>query len=201
MSDDPRTWVTTTHAWGSPVDLDHLRDVRERSDELTGGGLRHLVLEVLAYAAEEAEALGRTGTCTVTFRADGWVMVSDDGRGTEARRDTEGEVVLKPVMATKDVRFYDVDGAPLLTDGRPRRGISVVSALSRRLVHTSHRAEGAWTQRYEYGVPSTGVEPIEPTGRTGTTVAFQPDTSLVDDLAVARADVAGLDWLDLTVVR
>jgi DNA gyrase/topoisomerase IV subunit B len=39
---------------------------------------------------------------------------------------------------------------------RPRRGISVVAALSEWLVHTNRRRDDAWTQRYEHGIPSAG---------------------------------------------
>src|SRR5690606_22846334 len=111
MSGGPSSWAATTHAWAASVDHVHLRDVRERAAGLSGGSLRHLVLEVLAYAAEEAEALGRRGSCTVTLHPDGSVAVSDDGRGTDTRRDDEGNVVRKPVMATKDLRFFDADDA------------------------------------------------------------------------------------------
>lgn len=69
-------------------------------------------------------------------------------------------LVKKPVMATKDLRFFDHPGAQLLPDGQPRRGMSVVAALSEWLVHTNRRAGGAWTQRYEHGVPATGLNPI-----------------------------------------
>lgn len=45
------------------------------------GGVRHLVLEVIAYAADEAE-YGNGGRCAVTLHPGGAVSVSDDGRGT-----------------------------------------------------------------------------------------------------------------------
>ena len=56
--------------------------------------------------------------------------VADNGRGTDTRYDERGEPVRKPVMATKDLRFFDTAGAELLPDGHPRRGMSVVAALS-----------------------------------------------------------------------
>jgi len=199
MTSDPSTWVTTTHAWAATVDHEHLQDVRARSAELTGASLHHLVLEVLAYAADEAQALGRRGSCTVTLHADGSVAVSDDGRGTDTRRDEAGVVVRKPVMATQDLRFFDVGSAPLLADGRRRQGMSTVSAVSRWLVHTNVRTDGSWTQRYEYGVPVTDLVPIEASDRTGTTVQFEADDALITDAAITLAEFASLDWLDVTV--
>lgn len=199
MTDVPSSWVSTTHAWASSVDHEHLREIRDRAVELTGGSLSHLVLEVLAYPADEAKALGRRGACTVTFRADGSVAVSDDGRGTDTRRDAAGVVVRKPVMATRDLRFFGVEDGPVLADGRRRRGISVVSALSAWLVHTNRRGDGAWTQRYEWGVPVTDLEPIETPTHTGTTVEFMPDATLIHDLAVTRSDLSSFERLDVTV--
>jgi DNA gyrase subunit B len=132
----------------------------------------HLVLEVLAYAADEAEWTGRIGRCRVTLHADGSVSVADDGRGTDTRRDEGDQTVKKPVMATRDLRFFDCPAAQQLPDGRPRRGVSVVAALSSWLVHTNRRRNGAWTQRYEHGVPVTGLLSIPDQGTTGTTVHF-----------------------------
>lgn len=77
-------------------------------------------------------------------------------------------------MATKDLRFFDHPEPPPLPDGHPRRGMSVVAALSAWLVHTNRRAGGAWTQRYEYGVPATGLTPVADDGTTGTLVHFRP---------------------------
>ena len=83
----------------------------------------------------------------------------------------------------KILRFFDSPGAQLLPDGHPRRGISVVAALSEWLVHANRRQDGAWTQRYEHGIPVTG-----------TTVHFRPDETVR-----ARGTHGVLDALQLTV--
>ncbi|MFI6865126.1 hypothetical protein ACIBKZ_35545, partial [Streptomyces sp. NPDC050421] len=49
---------------------------------------------------------------------------------------------------------------------------------SARLVHTNRRLNGAWTQRYEHGVPVSDLEPVEVDGTTGTPAHFKPDESL-----------------------
>ena len=56
--------------------------------------------------------------------------------------------------------------------------MSVVAALSEWLVHTNRRRNGAWTQRYERGIPVTGLEPVEADDTTGTLVHFRPDEPL-----------------------
>jgi DNA gyrase subunit B len=167
----------TTHDWASEVDHGHLARVRQDPATFAPGGVRHLILEVVAHAADEAE-YNHGGRCAVTLHPDGSVSVSDDGRGTEIRTDDRGRTVKKPVMGSKDLRFFDFPGAQTLPDGHPRRGMSVVAALSEWLVHTNRRPNGAWVQRYEHGVPVTGLVPVAGDGTTGTTVHFRPDPAL-----------------------
>lgn len=168
------SWPATTHDWTRSVDHLHLADIRTRAEFLAPDGALHLLLEVLAYADEEAEDLGRTGRVEVVV-GDGRVTVSDDGRGTETRVDETGAVIRKPIMSTKDVRFFDAENGPKLPNGRPRRGISVVAALSSELTHENRRIEGGWTQTYRYGVPDTELTRLPESRSTGTTVIFTPD--------------------------
>ena len=170
-------WRSTTHDWASVVDFDHLARICQSPAMFAPGGVRHLILEVVAYAADEAEC-SNGGRCAVTLHSDGSVSVSDDGRGTDTRFDDHGRTVKKPVMASKDLRFFDFPAAQLLPDGHPRRGMSVVAAFSEWLVHTNRRRNGAWIQRYEHGVPVTDLVPIAGDGMTGTTVHFLPDETL-----------------------
>ncbi|MCE0534087.1 hypothetical protein LWF15_01015 [Kineosporia rhizophila] len=162
------------------------------------------MLEVLAYAADEAESASQVGHCTVALHRDGSVSVSDDGRGTDTRRDEQGEPVKKPVMATKDLRFFDLPDAEQLPDGHPRRGMSVVAALSSWLVHTNRRLEGSWTQRYEHGIPVTGLRPAPPQSGTGTTVHFLPDASIDAPKLTLAAELvpalAAFTQLDVEIV-
>jgi len=45
------------------------------------GGALHLVLEVVAYVADEASVTGN-GRREITLHADGSVSIADNGRGT-----------------------------------------------------------------------------------------------------------------------
>lgn len=112
----------------------------------------------------------RVVACHPAFRRS--VSVADNGRGTDTRYDAEGQPVKKPIMATKDLRFFDFPDAQQLFDGHPAGALSVVAALSPWLVHINRRRNGAWTQRNEYGVPVTGLDPIPHQDYTGTTVRF-----------------------------
>ena len=193
-------WRNTTHDWASIVDLDHLARIRQSPAVFAPGGVRHLVLEVVAYAADEAER-NDGGRCAITLDPDGSVSVSDDGCGTDTRFDDRGRAVKKPIIASKDLRFFDSPGTQMLPDGHPRRGMSVVAALSEWLVHTNRRRNGAWTQRYAYGVPVTDLVPIAGDGTTGTTIHFRPDQTLRGAAALSANELAPLaaSWRYLSV--
>ena len=196
---DRSTWATTTHDWRADVDQGHLADVRrELGAPGAAGGLRHLILEVLAYADDEAESQGRRGRATVTFHADGRVTVEDDGRGTDTRRDSDGRIIRKPVMATADVRFADRGKTALLPDGLPRRGMSTVAALSRQLVHDNHRTDGSWSQTYRYGVPDEELAVIERRRATGTSVSFRSDVT--GPGALTETDLTAFPSLHVEVI-
>ncbi|MGZ4635628.1 hypothetical protein [Oryzihumus sp.] len=99
-------------------------------------------------------------------------------------------------MATRDLRFFGSLATEALPEGHPRRGISVVAALTAWLVHTNHRGTGSWTQRYEHGIPVTGLEPVAARPTTGTTVHFLPGED-VDPLPKAGSGAgwhAGRTW-------
>ncbi|MYV48138.1 ATP-binding protein [Streptomyces sp. SID2888] len=200
MDGSRASWVNTTHDWAGTVDTVHLAQIRQDPAQFTPGGLEHLVLEVVAYAADEAASRGG-GRCVVTLHADGSVSVKDDGRGTDTRVDEHRRVVKKPVMATKDLRFFDLPEAERLPDGHPRRGMSVVAALSEWLIHTNRRLNGSWTQRYEHGVPVTDLEHVGSDGTTGTCVRFLPNRALRSPCSSTTRDLARWSehWPELTV--
>ncbi|MGW7429432.1 ATP-binding protein [Streptomyces sp. NPDC054861] len=194
------SWTNTTHDWAGAVDPDHLGRIRGEPGEYAPGGPGHLVLEAVAYAADEAACRGG-GRCVITLHGDGSVSLADDGRGTDTRVDEHGRIVKKPVMATKDLRFFDSPDAERLPDGHPRRGMSVVAALSAWLIHTNRRHHGAWTQRYEHGVPVTDLEPLPADGTTGTLVRFLPVATLGADRPWSAEDLTrwAAHWPDLEV--
>ncbi len=187
-------WRNTTHDWVSTVDMEHLAHVRRHATSFATGGSLHLILEVLAYAVDEAEGT-TSGRCVVTLHGDGSVSVWDNGRGTDTRYDAHGHPIKKPIMATRDLRFFDFPDAQVLPDGHPRRGMSVVAALSEWLVHTNRRRHGAWTQRYERGLPVTDLVPIDRDATSGTIVHFLPDEALLG--AAAAVTTAQLERMTI----
>jgi topoisomerase IV subunit B len=191
-----------THDWSVLVDHDHIQHIRRDPAGFAPGGTAHLILEVLGYASEEAEANGG-GSCSITLHADGSVAVSDRGRGTDTVVDAEGKAGKKPLMSTRDLRYFSAPSPLLLADGHPRRGMSVVAALSEWLVHTNRRTDGSWTQRYENAVPVTDLVATPADGTTGTTVHFCPVAAVRAAGGVEAAELvrwtAGLPHLTVTV--
>jgi topoisomerase-4 subunit B len=105
-------------------------------------------------------------------------------------------------MATKDLRYFDFPDAQRLPDGHARRGMSVVTALSQWLIHTNRRHDGAWTQRYEHGVPITGLVAIPRNDTTGTAVRFVPDAAIGTTGVLSAPELARLTltaWTRLSV--
>jgi DNA gyrase subunit B len=146
-------------------------------------GLHHLVYEVVDNSIDEA--LG--GFCTrilVRLLSDGGVQVIDNGRGIPVdpipgRRDRKPavEVVLTTLHAGGkfDAKSYAVSG------GLHGVGVSVVNALSRRLVVEVARQGFLWRQEFERGRPATRLEKVKPSNKTGTTVTFWPDPQVFTD--------------------
>jgi topoisomerase IV subunit B len=89
MTEPTASWRNTTHDWARELDAGHIERVRREPVLYAPGGALHLVLEVLAYAADEAEATG-SGRAVITLHDDGSVSIADDGRGTDTRVDDLG---------------------------------------------------------------------------------------------------------------
>ncbi|SMG45143.1 hypothetical protein [Agreia pratensis] len=180
------SWAATTHNWTHDVDFEHLRVARKLVGPVGCAQLMHMVLEVAAYADDEAYDQQRIGLVLIEV-SDDQISVADDGRGTDTRRDAHGVAVRKPVMATQDIRFFARQDAPALPDGEPRRGMSAVAAACEQLVHENRRHDGAWSQTYERGVPTSALEDAGQQSETGTVVRLcRLDRQVVADVDLAR---------------
>ncbi|ADB34670.1 GCN5-related N-acetyltransferase [Kribbella flavida DSM 17836] len=172
----------STHSWLSVADTEHVEQIRQ-DPAYRAGGVLHLALEVIAYPLDEAVE-GTTTQVRVVLHADGSIAVSDNGRGTAVRFDDGGVPMVKPIMATRDLRFFADPDSPRLPDGLPRAGMSVPIALSEWAVHTNHRTEGSWTRRYEHGMPRGALTAVPADSSTGTTIHFRPDRTLFGEEGV-----------------
>ncbi len=170
--------------------LEGLDPVRKRPGMYIGStglqGLHHLIWEVVDNSVDEAMA-GHCTSIEVTLLADGGCRVSDNGRGIPVdpypsgphKGKSAAQVVLTVLHAGGKFggSGYKVSG------GLHGVGVSVVNALSERLLVDIDRGGTQYHQEYaKGGKPHDKMAPVGPTparGRTtGTTISFWPDPTI-----------------------
>ncbi len=176
--------------------LEGLEPVRRRPGMYIGGtdeaGLHHLFAEVIDNAMDEAVA-GHASRIEVALEADGFVSVTDNGRGIpiDAHAKFPGRSALEVIMTTLHAGGKFDSGAYQTSGGLHGVGISVVNALSERLDVEVARGLTLYRQSFARGL---ALGPLETVGRVanrrGTKVRFRPDPQIFG--ADARLEPARL---------
>ena len=170
--------------------LEGLEAVRKRPGMYIGStgvmGLHHLVYEVVDNSVDEALA----GFCTevsVAIHPDNSVTVTDNGRGIPVDiMEKEGRPAVEVVLTVlhSGGKFGD-GGGYKVSGGLHGVGVSVVNALSERLLVQINRDGHAFSQEYSRGIPQNELvkgEKLPAAAGTGTTVTFLPDADVFETL-------------------
>ena len=155
-------------------------------------GLHHLIYEVVDNSVDEA-LQGRNDRIEVTLHPDNSVTVQDWGSGIPVDVMADQGLPALTVVLTKlhaGGKFggdgYKVSG------GLHGVGVSVVNALSERLVAEVRRDGKVYRQEFERGEPTGDMEVVGKMAKgdpTGTTITFLPDSEVFEELDVEASTI------------
>lgn len=164
--------------------LEGLEPVRRRPGMYIGGtdekALHHLFAEVIDNSMDEAVA-GHASWITVHLDADGYLAVSDNGRGipVDAHPKYKKKSALEVIMTTLhaggkfDGKAYNTSG------GLHGVGVSVVNALSESLEVEVARGKQLYRMVFARGHAEGKLQKLGSImNRRGTTIRFKPDAKI-----------------------
>ena len=180
--------MPTTYT-GEDIDvLEGLEPVRTRPGMYIGGtgrpGLHHILWEVVDNAVDEATN-GYASTIEVVLHEDGKsVTVTDNGRGIPVDDHPEKGIPTVELILTTLHSGGKFDASNYITSGGLHGvGVSVVNALSEKLVATVKRDGKEYEQRFRRGTPVTDLEVTkESTRGTGSEISFRPDPEIFESV-------------------
>ncbi|HXH98218.1 MAG TPA: DNA topoisomerase (ATP-hydrolyzing) subunit B [Gaiellaceae bacterium] len=186
----------TTYTAKDITVLEGLEPVRLRPGMYIGStglrGLHHLVYEVVDNSVDEA-LQGRNERIEVTLHPDHSVTVQDWGSGIPVDvMEDQGQPALTVVLTKLHAGGKFGGEGYKVSGGLHGVGVSVVNALSERLVAEVRRDGKVHRQEFERGVPLGDMEVVGPLAKdqpTGTTITFLPDADVFDELEIDAATV------------
>lgn len=168
--------------------LEGLEPVRRRPGMYIGGidenALHHLVSEVFDNSMDEVVA-GYATEITMEMLEDGSITISDNGRGipVDPHPKFPKQSALEVILTTLHSGGKFSNKVYYTSGGLHGVGISVVNALSDKLIIEVRREGKLWRQEYSKGAPTTPLKIVGDVAKknTGTTVTFHPDPEIFVD--------------------
>lgn len=165
--------------------LEGLEPVRKRPGMYIGGtgkeGLHHLIKEIADNSIDEAIA-GHATHVEVVLLEDGGIKVSDNGRGIPVDvHPKTGKSTLETVMTILHAGGKFGGGGYKVSSGLHGVGISVVNALSSKVVAEVRLNGKIYRQTYAKGFPTSELEIVGKSTENGTTIAFWPDETIFQE--------------------
>ncbi|MBR2923082.1 MAG: DNA topoisomerase IV subunit B [Alphaproteobacteria bacterium] len=164
--------------------LEGLEPVRHRPGMYIGGtdetALHHLVAEILDNSMDEAVA-GYANHIDVIMNADYSVSIIDNGRGipVDPHPKYPNKSALEVILTMLHSGGKFGGGAYKVSGGLHGVGLSVVNALSEKLIVEIARDKKLYRQEYAKGIPQTALELVgNAPNRRGTSITFKPDPEI-----------------------
>ena len=164
--------------------LEGLEAVRVRPGMYIGStsstGLHHLVWEIVDNAVDEAMA-GFCSKIEVTVHPDNSITVVDNGRGIPVDEHPVKKIpTLEVVMTILHAGGKFDNSAYKVSGGLHGVGVSVVNALSKKMVVQVARDGRVYEMRFSRGVTTQKMREVGTSDATGTTVTFWPDDEIFE---------------------
>lgn len=166
--------------------LEGLDPVRKRPGMYIGStgprGLHHLVYEIVDNSIDEALA-GICDHIIIKINKEGNVEITDNGSGIPVDIHPQtGKSTVETVLTILHAGGKFDNSAYKVSGGLHGVGVSVVNALSNKLVATVKRNGKIYRQEFSKGHRKSDLEVIGETKKddTGTTIYFEPDDTIFE---------------------